>query len=96
MDKKAYIIEVLETLKNDCVPAYGLVVLAKQGMLSNGILDVLVNMLQSAINEATDEITRNKLIEAQSIFVKIKEAEAKSMELDNQDIIVLEAEIASI
>lgn len=94
MDKKAYIIEVLETLKNDWVPAYGLVVLAKQGMLSNGILDVLVNMLQSAINEATDEITRNKLIEAQSIFVKIKEAEAKSMELDNQDIIVLGAEKA--
>jgi len=96
MDKKEYIIQVLETIQDDWTPARGLLVLAKQWMLSNGILDVLVVMLQTAIDEATDEITKNKLIEAQTVFAQIKEAEAQSRVLDQQDISVLEAEIASI
>jgi hypothetical protein len=65
-------------------------------MLSNSILDVLVEMLQTAINETSDEITKNKLIEAQTVFAQIKEAEAQSRVLDQQDISVLESEIASI
>ncbi|MEI6426172.1 MAG: hypothetical protein WCO66_02345 [Candidatus Absconditabacteria bacterium] len=96
MDKKQYIIQVLDTIKDDWIPAHGLLILAKEGMLSNSILDVLVVMLQASINQATDEITRNKLIEAQTIFSQIKEAEAQSRVLDNQDMAVLEAEIASI
>ena len=96
MDKKEYIIQVLETIKNDWAPAGWLLVLAKEWMLSNGILDVLVEMLQTAINETSDEITKNKLIEAQTVFAQIKEAEAQSRVLDQQDISVLESEIASI
>jgi hypothetical protein len=96
MDKKTYIIQVLETLKDDWIPAHGLLLLAKQGTLSNSILDILVIMLQSAINQATDEITRNRLIEAQSIFAQIKEAEAQSRVLDEQDISMLETAIANI
>ncbi len=96
MDKKEYIIQILETIRNDWAPAEWLLILAKEGMLSNGILDVLVEMLQTAIDETADEITKNKLIGAQTVFAQIKEAEAQSRVLDEQDISVLESEIANI
>lgn len=96
MDKKSYIIKVLETIKGDWPMAEGLLVLVQQGNLSEEILDALAQMLDAAIKETNNELLKAKLTQAQQVIQKIKQTEAKEKEEEAQEILDLEAMIANI
>jgi len=96
MDKKAYITQVLEIIKSDWSLAEWLLILVNQGELSDEVLDALVQMLQSAIQETQNEWLKKKLTQAKEVFEHIKAAEAEAKVLDDADIAALEAKIAAI
>jgi hypothetical protein len=62
MDKKAYITQVLEMLKEDWPMAQGLLVLVEQNTLSDEVLDALIQMIQSAIADTDNELLKEKLL----------------------------------
>lgn len=96
MDKKAYIIQVLEMLKEDRPMAEGLLVLVGQNTLSEEVLDALIQMIQSAIADTDNELLKQKLLKWKEVFEQIKTAEAESKALDDKDIADLETLIANI
>ena len=96
MDKKAYITQVLEMLKEDRPMAEGLLVLIGQNTLSEEVLDALIQMIQSAIADTDNELLKEKLLKWKEVFEQIKTAEAESKALDDKDIADLEALIATI
>lgn len=96
MDKKAYIIQVLEMLKEDWPMAEGLLVLVEQNTLSDEVLDALIQMIQSAIADTDNELLKEKLLKWKEVFEQIKATEAESKALDQKDIADLEALIANI
>ena len=96
MDKKAYITQVLEILKEDRPLAEGLLVLINQWSLNIEVIDALVQMLEWAIQNTNNDIIKQKLTEAQAVIQKIKDTETESRVLDQQDIVNLETMISNI
>ena len=96
MNKKDYVLKVLNAIKSDWPMAEWLMVLLEDDKLDDKSLDAISSILQNAIEKTTDGLLKNKLSESQSILKDLKSAEDEEKELNKQDIIELEQKIANL
>jgi len=90
MDKKDYVLRVLAVMKDTRPIAEGLSYLITKNTFNDKTIDVLVNILQYSIHQASNEIEKEKLVQASEIFQKIKQSELHQNKIDQEDITKLE------
>ena len=90
MDKKAYVLKALELLKDNWELAKWLIYLVNQNEVDEKVLDILIQILQSAISKTTDEISKEKLQKANDFFIQLKQSEEQQKQIDQTDIEHLE------
>ncbi len=96
MDKKNYVLKVLNVLKDDRKVAEWLIVLIERNKLDNDVIDAILLILQGAIKQTQDKATKEKLNESQSILRDIKEMEAIEREKNDKEILDLEKKIENL
>lgn len=95
MDKKTYVLKILDLLKNDWNLADGLMYLVSQNDVDGKVLDILIQILQDAIAKTTDNINKEQLQKANDFFVQLKNAEEQQKQIDQKDIEKLEQMIST-
>lgn len=90
MDKKTYVLKILDLLKNDWNLADGLMYLVSQNDVDEKVLNILIQILQDAIAKTTDNINKEQLQKANDFFIQLKQSEEKQKQIDQQDIDKLE------
>lgn len=90
MDKKDFLIKILNQLEPVRNLAKWLEILIQEWDLGDDILDILINAVQWAINSAHSEIDKNKLQKWLDALQKMKEMEEKSRLKDEKDLAELE------
>lgn len=95
MDKKTYVLKILDLLKNDWNLADGLMYLVSQNNVDEKVLDILIQILQDAIAKTTDNINKEQLQKANDFFVQLKNAEEQQKQIDQKDIEKLEQMIST-
>ena len=96
MDKKTYVLKMLEALENTWHLAKGLKILVNNNLMDEKILDVLINTFQGAIKTIKDKATKEKLEHASSFLKTLKEQESEEKIKDQKDIENLENILANI
>ena len=90
MNKKEYLQRILTQLEPIRDLAKGLKFLVEQWNLEDGILDVLINAVQWAINTAKSESDKQKLQKWLDFLQKMKQMEEESKLQDEKDLAELE------
>lgn len=90
MNKKEYLQRILTQLEPIRDLAKGLKFLVEQWNLDDGILDVLINAVQWAINTAKSESDKQKLQKWLDFLQKMKQMEEESKLQDEKDLAELE------
>lgn len=96
MDKKTYILKILNMLKWDWSIAEWLIVLIENGDLNDEVLGSLSGMLDIAIKQSTSEIEKDKLMAGKQIIDDLKQAELEDMKNNELDLLELERRIENI
>jgi hypothetical protein len=96
MDKKTYILKILNTLKWEWPIANWLIVLVKNSDLNDSVLTSLSDMLNIAIKQSTTKIERDKLIAWKWIINDLKQSEIEEMKNNKIDLLGLEKRIENI
>lgn len=90
MDKKTYLLKVLELLKDKWNLAEWLIYLVNQHNVDDKVLDILIHIIQDSIDKTDNEISKEKLQKANEFFIKLKHTEEQQQEIDQTDIEHLE------
>lgn len=96
MDKKQYLLKILDQLEPIWRLAYWLKVLVKSWNLEDNTLDVLINAVKWAIHNTKSEIDREKLEKWLHALEKMKELEKQSVLQDQKDLNYLDNLLDSI
>jgi hypothetical protein len=96
MNKKEYVLRMLDTLQNTWPLAKGLKVLVNANPLDTTIVDLLITTFKETIKTLDDEKQQESLKKATSFLEKLKEKEHESTEQDQKDINELEGMLSSI
>lgn len=96
MDKKQYILTLLNNLLDTRAPAAWLKDLVEIWAFDDAGIDILITMFKTAIEKTKDEAQKTKLQKSVQFLEKLKEAESKEQEKDGKDIEELDKMIASI
>ena len=84
MDKKTYVLKVLELVKNTMPLARGLIILLKETDIDEKFLDVLIKSFQEAIDKIEDEDIKQKLIKTKEFLEKLRLEEERDRVLDEE------------
>lgn len=90
MNKKQYVLEVLDIIKDTRPIAEGFSYLIEKNTFDDKIFDILVSIIQQSIHQATSDIDKKILEKAKDIFHKIQQLETDQHKIDEEDIIKLE------
>lgn len=96
MDKKQYILKMLEALESTRPLARWLKILVQSNDVNDTIIDLLINTFQETIKNIQDEKTKEKLQHASSFLEELKNKEAQEKKQDELDIEKLEELFAKI
>ncbi len=96
MDKKQYVLRMLDTLQDTWPLAKGLKILINAKPLDETLIDLLITTFKETIKTIDDEKQKASLQKATSFLEKVKEQEIKSREQDQKDINELESMLSSI
>ena len=96
MDKKQYVLRMLDKLQDTWPLAKWLEILINAKPLDETLIDLLITTFKETIRTIDDEKQRIVLQKATSFLEKIKEQEIKSREQDQKDINELETMLSSI
>lgn len=96
MDKKEYLLKVLDQLEPIWNLAKWLKILVKQWNLDDNMVDVLIDAVKWAIHNTKSELDRDKLQKWLDALQRMKELEKQSIIQDKKDLEELEKLINSI
>lgn len=96
MDKKAYVLKVLELVKDTLPLAAGFYVMIEKTQVSDETLDLLINIFSNTINQINDEKTKNKLEKSRDFLEEIKNQELREREVEKEDINKLDEMLSNI
>ncbi|HKL43802.1 MAG TPA: hypothetical protein VJ892_00820 [Candidatus Absconditabacterales bacterium] len=96
MDKKIYVIKILELIKDSFPLADGLILLIKNHGISDKLLDSLISSFEKTLGEIEDEEKKSKIIKSRDFLKELKKQEIKDKEKDHEDIQKLEDMIKNI
>lgn len=96
MDKKQYLSQILTQLEPIRELAKGLKILVEEWNLGDDILDILINAVQWAVNNAKSEFDKEKLQKWLDALQKMKEMEAESRMQDEKDVAQFDNILANI
>ena len=96
MDKKEYLQKILTQLEPIRDLAKWLKILVDEWNLGDDILDVLINAVQWAVNNAKSELDKQKLQKWLYALKKMKEMEAESRMQDEKDVAQFDNILANI
>lgn len=86
MDKKEYLIKILEQLESTRNLAPWLKILVEQWNLDDSIVDILIEAVKWAIYTTKSELAKEKLEKWLSALEKMKQIEQESLEKDEKDL----------
>lgn len=90
MDKKQYVLKMLEELQNIWPLARWLKILAEANEINNDVMDILINTFQEASKNIEDETSKQKLQQASLFLQELKQRELDDQKNDEQDISKIE------
>jgi uncharacterized protein YecA (UPF0149 family) len=90
MDKKEYILKLLDMLKDSLPLARWLIILIKNSDVDENLLDILIKSFQDSIDSITDENVKSQLKKWKEFLEEIKKRELDSKKLDEEDIAKLD------
>ena len=90
MDKKEYILKLLDMLKDSLPLARWLIILIKNSDVDEQLLEVLIKSFQDSIDSITDENVKIQLKKWKEFLEEIKKRELDSKKLDEEDIAKLD------
>jgi len=90
MDKKEYILKLLDMLKDSLPLARWLIILIKNSDVDEQLLDILIKSFQDSIDSITDENVKIQLKKWKEFLEEIKKRELDSKKLDEEDIAKLD------
>lgn len=96
MDKKEYLQKILTQLEPIRDLAKWLKILVDEWNLGDDILDVLINAVQWAVNNAKSELDKEKMQKWLDALQKMKEMEAESRMQDEKDVAQFDNMLANI
>jgi hypothetical protein len=96
MDKKQYVLRMLDTLQSIWPLARGLKLLIEAKPLDVMVIDLLITTFTETIKTIDDIQQKESLQKATNFLEKVKEQEIKSREQDQKDINELEAMLSTI
>lgn len=96
MDKKEYILRMLDILQNTWPLARWLRLLVESNNVNDNIIDILINTFQETIKNIQDNIIKDKLKNASSFLQELKQKEIEEKVNDEADIAKLEELLANI
>lgn len=96
MDKKQYVLRMLDALENIWSVAKWLKKLVEANPLNNALLDVLIKTFQETIKTIDNEEQKVKLQKASDFLEELKKQEDESIKQDQKDIADLESMLAAI
>lgn len=90
MNKKDYLIAVLEKLETEWLPAWWLKIIAQEWKLSNEMIDIFVEVIQMSLKDADNKQLQEKLQQSTDILQQIKNLEQESKQHDQEDLEALD------
>ena len=96
MDKKQYVLKVLELLKDSMPLARWFMVLIQNTDVDDQILDTLIHAFQESLKDIQDEELKNKLEKWKTFLETLKQKEMESQNLDQEDIKHLDELLANM
>lgn len=96
MDKKEYILKVLDALNGHWVLANGLKILVEGNALDDATLDGLIDIMTEAIDEVTTNEAKEKLQKSKDILEKLKYIETQQQLNDEHSLNELDTMIKNI
>lgn len=90
MDKKEYLLKILEQLESVWNLAPGLKILVEQWNLSDDIIGTLIEAIQWAIHTTKSSIAKEKLQKGLDALEKMRELEKQSISEDEKDLAELD------
>lgn len=85
MNKKDYLIKLLEALRGTWIPAEWFLVVLKAWGFEEDIIETLIQLIENAIKNTDNQIEKEKLQWWLTILTKLKEAEAESLAQDEKE-----------
>jgi hypothetical protein len=96
MDKKTYVIKILELIRDSFPLADGLILLIKNHGISDKLLDSLITSFEKSLEVIGDQETRSKIIKSRDFLKELKKQELEDKQKDHEDIQKLEDMINNI
>ena len=96
MDKKAYVLRMLEALQTTWPLAKWLMILVEANGVNDVIIDLLITTFEESIKGIQDETARETLEKASSFIKVLKEREEEDKKNDELDIQKMETLLASM
>ncbi len=96
MDKKQYVLKVLDMLKDSMPLARWFMVLIQNTDVDDQILDTLIHAFQESLKDIQDEELKNKLEKWKTFLETLKQKEIQSQNLDQEDIKHLDELLANM
>lgn len=90
MDKKEYVLKVLDSLKDTWALAPGLHLLVENNVFGEQTMDALIEIFRAAIDTVYDEDQKQALQKSLDIAHKIKDLEVSDAQQDAKDLADLE------
>lgn len=86
MQKKEYLIKILQQLESVWSLAPWLKILVEQWNLDDSMLDVLIEAMKGAIHTTKSELAKQKLEKGLNFLEKMKQMEEESIKQDEKDL----------
>jgi acetolactate synthase small subunit len=96
MDKKQYVLKVLDMLKDSMPLARWFMVLIQNTDVDDEILDTLIHAFQESLKDIQDEELKKKLEKWKTFLEMLKQKEIQSQNLDQEDIKHLDELLANM
>lgn len=86
MDKKEYILKLLNLFKDTLPLARGLIILIENSQIDKTLLDTLIQSFQDSLDQIQDEKIKLKLEKWKTFLEELRKKEEESRKLDEEDI----------
>jgi len=96
MNKKEYVIKVLDMLKNSFPLALGLKYFVENADVDNRFLDTMIDVIQKSMDGIADGLEKQKLERSMNFLQQLKQQELSEKEMDQKDIDKLDELLSNI
>lgn len=86
MDKKQYVLKVLDLIKDAMPLARGLIILIQDTDVDQKLIDTLISAFNESLKDIKDEEIKNKLEKWKHFLEEMKRMETESKKRDDEDI----------